>query len=642
MKKSLVIVAMLFLGEAYAQVDVRWKTPIEGNPKSIYFHNFTQTPVVETSAYYYGINSNDNSVAWSIKKSEKVAALQAARTASSLTASDDMTKGLDLAEYSEIPYSQFASICGNLIDISTGKVILGESNQPYKSVLSNDIIPELNIVLIKVKAEDGSEVLHAVDLSTDNLLWSTKLADANLTKDALKFVSKANGWDVLSVNLFKPAATASGNVIYNNNGKLALLNAKNGSIIWENDCNPGTFFTTPNQSTILVVEKRSAASNLMSLSGPKPFSKKIIAINAETGKNIWAEPIELEGDYKLHKFLDDNQIAFANKNSVNLYDIQTGKKVWKRDYEADNIRTISLIGDGLEVQFGNKIMAVDLKSGKKAWKKPVEMEDVDDKEEFDILRKEYKNTNVAITPKNLNVYDKASGDRKWGFLFNENDRLTFDDANGKIVVIGKKHIYLLDPDNQNKKPKAADIKIKEPKEIVGCDIKADGYFIYGQKEYIFIKKDGTVVEHKTYEQLQGSRLKRAGLLTASIASGILGTQVTTTYADGRKSESGLFVDPQTAKNFEEASLAQDALRAKLKANDKMRRAVRTNENYAYFLKGDNSNNKIAISLVVVDKQTGKEVKTIDFSSNREVIYEVDSSNGLLYFMDNGNFNILSI
>jgi hypothetical protein len=168
------------------------------------------------------VNSIDKSVVWAIKKSAKMAALQAARTASALTASDDVTKGMDMMEYYEIPNTQFASISNTLIDVSTGKVLLGEGNNPFKSLLSDDIIPQLNILLVKVKDEDGSQKLYGIDIATSQIVWSTKLADASVGKDALKFISKASGFDKLTLDLFKPSATANGDIIYNNNGKLDL------------------------------------------------------------------------------------------------------------------------------------------------------------------------------------------------------------------------------------------------------------------------------------------------------------------------------------------------------------------------------------------------------------------------------------
>jgi hypothetical protein len=53
MKKSMIVCTLLLAGHVVnSQVDVNWKTPVDGNPKSIYFHSFTQTPIAETSTNY--------------------------------------------------------------------------------------------------------------------------------------------------------------------------------------------------------------------------------------------------------------------------------------------------------------------------------------------------------------------------------------------------------------------------------------------------------------------------------------------------------------------------------------------------------------------------------------------------------------
>lgn len=639
MRKSIIVFALLLAGNAYSQVNVDWKTPVDGTPKSIYFHSFTQTPIVETSNNYYGVNALDKSVVWTIKKSETMAALQAARTVSALTASSDVTAGIDLEQYYEIPNTQFASINSNIIDVSSGKTLIGEGNNPFKTLISDNIVAEINMLLLKVKDEDGSEKLYGIDIATSTVLWSTKLADANGAKAAMKFIAKAGGIGDLKIDLFKPAITASNNIIYNNNGKLSLINSKTGAILWENDCNPGTFFISPDQSKILAVDR---PTGLSAVSGTKPFGKKVIAIDAVTGKDLWAEPVKLDETYKMFKFLGNNEVLLAYKNGLNLFDVTTGKNIWKKDFEANNLKSMEATSEGLELQYGNKIMVIDAKTGKKLWKKAVELDGIDENAEFEPFKKEYKNTRIVLTPTDIYVYDKASGDKKWSRGFDEEAKVGFDDANSKILIISKKRIYLFSPDAQAKAPKPIEIKIENPKEIVGFDIKETGYFIYGQKEFILISREGSLIAQKEYKQLKGNRLANAALLTASIASGIAGTHGTVSVNGGPEQEVGVFVDPATAKAFEAASMAQSDLRNSLKANDKQRRAVKTDNTYAYFNKGESVNGANVISMVIVDKKTGKEAKTFDFSSDRDVVFEIDFNNGQLYFIDKGEFNSLKL
>jgi outer membrane protein assembly factor BamB len=636
MKKTLIAIALLLATKTYSQVTPEWKTPVEGTPSSIYFHNFTQTPIVETSKFYYGVNPTDKKITWTIKKSDAMAAMQAARTASALSGSDDVTQGMNLEQYYEIPYTQFANINNNIVDISSGAIILGEGNNPIKALNSNHIIPELNILLLNVKDADGSTKLYALDIASSKILWGTKLAEASATKDALKFVEKGF---VVKIDLFTPAINGSKDIVYNNNGKLTLINSKTGAIIWENDCNPGTFFLNEDQTKIIVINR---PSSLSSMAVPKPFGKKVMAIDAATGKNLWAEQVELEGTYKMYKFLSKNEVLLAYNNGINLYDITSGKKMWKKDFETPNLKTVDDAKEGLGLQYGNKIMVINPKTGQKVWKKPIELEGVDENAEYEPLSKVYPNSLVIVAPEYISAYDKATGKRKWSKGIDKGARVGFDDSNNKILVVSKKQVFLFNPDNQTKAPKAIDVKIENPEEIVGYEVKPNGYFIFGQKEYMLVSKEGELVTSKVFNQLKGKRGANAALLAASIASGVMGAEVTTTSGDGQESTSGLFVDAETAKGFQEMSAKQSEFRNQLKDNDKQRRAVRSDENNAYFVKGENANNATVISMVVVEKNSGKEVKTIDFSSDRDVVFEIDFNNGMLYYIEKGEFSTVKL
>lgn len=632
MKKTLIAIALLLSAKAYSQVTPEWKAPVEGTPTSIYFHNFTQTPIVETSKFYYGLSASNKKIAWTIKKSEAMNAMQTARTASALTGSSDVTEGMNLEQYYEIPYTQFANINNNIVDISTGDILLGEGNNPIKALNSNHLIPELNILLLNVKDADGSTKLYAVDIAASKVLWGTKLAEASATKDAMKFVEKGF---VVKIDLFKPDINGSNDIVYNNNGKLTLINSKTGAIMWENDCNPGTFFLNEDQSKIIVVVR---PSGLSSMTVPKPFGKKVLAIDATTGKNLWSEPTELEGTYKMYKFLSKNEILLAYNNGINLYDITTGKKIWKKDFETPNLKSVEDAKEGLGLQYGNKIMVINPKTGQKVWKKPIELEGVDENAEFEPLSKVYPNSLVIVAPEYISAYDKATGKRKWSKGIDKGARVGFDDSNNKILVVSRKQVFLFNPDTQQKAPKAIDVKIENPEEIVGFEVKPNGYFIYGQKEYMLIGKDGELVTAKVFNQLKGKRGANAALLAASIATGIMGAEVTTTSGDGQEMTSGLFMDAESAKGFQEMSAKQSEFRNQLKENDKQRRAVRSDENNAYFVKGESANDATVVSMVVVEKNTGKEVNSINFSTDRDVVFEIDFNSGMLYFIEKGQLN----
>ncbi|MDE5638882.1 MAG: hypothetical protein K2I47_03685, partial [Odoribacter sp.] len=216
-------------------------------------------------------------------------------------------------------------------------------------------------------------------------------------------------------------------------------------------------------------------------------------------------------------------------------------------------------------------------------------------------------------------------------------------ANNKVLAIDGKNIYLFDPDNQTKKVKASDIKIEEPKEICGYEIHEGKYFIFGNKEYLLLDKDGNILTHNIYNQLTGKRLAKAGLLTGRIVTGILSTRIEFTDNQGKKSsEVGVFVPLEYAKQAEASFKQQTLLAKQLKANEQYRKAVRTDNQHAYFFKGSKEDSGDKLSIVVVEKATGKELYSVDFCKDRNVIYEIDSNNNQLYFIDENKFHVVNL
>jgi hypothetical protein len=47
-------------------------------------------------------------------------------------------------------------------------------------------------------------------------------------------------------------------------------------------------------------------------------------------------------------------------------------------------------------------------------------------------------------------------------------------------------------------------------------------------------------------------------------------------------------------------------------------------------------------MVVVEKNTGKEVKTLEFSNERDTVFELDFNNNKLYFVDKGEFKSVNL
>lgn len=638
MKQVALLFNLLLSLSVFAQDKVTWNVPVKGNAKEIFFHQFTQTPLVETSDAFYGMDPGQKKIVWTLDRSSLYKTLKTLQTINAVMGS---STDMDLSEYEEIPYTPFAIICNNLINVANGQIILGDEKTAFRQWLGHDLIPELNLLLAKVTDTEGNIKLYAINFLSDKIEWETLLIDKANAKGISKLMNNVFS-DALTINVFIPSANADGNIIYNNGKKLILLDGKNGKILWENECNPNTYFMSKDSKIIFAIEKRSGLGNAISLSGPKVFGRNVYCIDNQTGKNIWSAPVKLDATYVAADFVNTDRILLAHKDGFNLYDIKNGKKIWKKDYSAKNTKDVTLTPQGIEVQYGNKLMLVNTENGKKVWKKPIEFKDVDENSKFDFIRKEYKNATLMVVEDGIFAFDKKSGKRLWKRSLSKDSKIAFDDANNKVLAIDGKNIYLFDPNNQTKKVKASDIKIEEPKEICGYEIHEGKYFIFGNKEYLLLDKDGNILTHNIYKQLTGKRLAKAGLLTGKIITGILSTRIEFTTNHQESIEVGLFVPLEGAKQAEAAFKQQSLLAKQLNANEQYRKAVRTDNQYAYFLKGIKEDTGDKLSIVVVEKTTGKELHTIDFSKDRNVIYEIDSNNNQLYFIDENKFSVLDL
>lgn len=623
MKKRILAASAMLLALNMQAQTCDWSAPIEGKAQSIFFDNFTQTPILETSSKYYGFDAANQKILWSIDVKNMNSALSTLSAVSKATGSSDVAGSFINEFYEEIENTQFARIKNYIIDVATGEIVLGTENTSFKSLDNYDVIPSQNWVLFKVKT-DTEYILYCVDIATNKLLWNTKVGDVSKGKDFLK----AAVAPTFQRKLVQPSFNNEGKLIYGHAKKLFLIDPSNGSIKWENECNPAMAVNSLDDKYIISVENAGGLAT-----GTGNFSKKMNCINAATGEKVWAETLKLYGLFTKCGMIDNNRVAVATLGGLMVYEIATAKPVWKKPF-SESISDFELTKEGIKAVYGNRIMLINTETGEKVWKKPVEMDDIDE-ESGTVFRKEYKNTWIAFSSTKLVVYNNADNKKKWSLSLSEEDKVALDDRNSKIVVISGKKVYVIDPENDAKCPSAVEAKLDAPKDIVGLEIVDNGYFVYGMKEFLMVNKDKSIANQKAYPQVKTGRLANAALLTNSIIRSMGSTTVTTGSGENAQT-SGVFCSAEQAQRNADMARESNDLRKELKANNKMKKAVRSGENTAVFMTGTKeSGNKI--SAAVVDKNTGKELKMVQFSQDPNVVYEIDTNSNILYFIDGDKF-----
>ena len=600
---------------AHAQT-VAWEVPVNGKAERIFFNGFTQTPIVEMSDNFVGIDAEKSTTAWTIQKAKgnenlKKAAKVAALTGNSSEAS--MMNKFEKQIYQEVDWTHFVFVGDRVIDVVTGETII----EGVREIQASDVIPELNIALVRIDGTDKNVSLHAIDIATNKVLW----------KFALPKPKKAIAANLLldmAMVQCRPGLSADGNVIYGFDQFLYLIDAKSGSKKWENQSKPEVYLIDNSGKYIFSIE-----SGL----------KKIHLVDAKTGKDVWAQPMKLSAPFAELIQIDNTQAIIASDAEVNIIDIKAGNKKWKKSFSAPFYKSAEVTNEGIRICYGNKIQMVNKSTGEKVWKKPIELDGVDESKSPQV-EKQYKNTYSIMTNNRLLVYDKETNKRKFKLDLSPTDRVAYDDATGKIVALSGKKVYVIDPDADAKLP-AVVTKVDDPSTISGLKVSENGYFIYGAKEYVMIGKDKSVIAQKVFPQLKTGRGANAALLAASIYNGIKSVKITATDGNGQVvAESGLFCSAAEADQHGRAWEAQKNLRHKMKDNEKAKKAARATDDLSIFMTSEKVNGDELVQLVVVDQNTGKEVKSFRLSDDKNVVYEIDFNSNTVYAVDGGKLRAI--
>jgi hypothetical protein len=89
-------------------------------------------------------------------------------------------------------------------------------------------------------------------------------------------------------------------------------------------------------------------------------------------------------------------------------------------------------------------------------------------------------------------------------------------------------------------------------------------------------------------------------------------------------------------------MALSDLRKEMKSNSKQRVAARSSDDTAIFVTSQKSKGNETVSLVIVDKNSGEEIKTVNFSDDRDVVFEIDFNTNMLYFVDKGVLKAMNL
>jgi outer membrane protein assembly factor BamB len=547
-----------------------------------------------------GVDQSTKTVIWTIEKASLGAKALSALTSSNHTVSKD---------YMEVPNTHLAACKSVVFDVATGEIILGDDNHPIDAFVSGDALAELNYALVKAKV-DGFYRLFAIDIATNKVVWSTQLDEFFAATDAFKATSSLVSNRDFTRQLLQPAYN-KGNIIYVSNKTLYAIDGKTGAIKWEVKANPAFFTINNTGEYILTVQPAGGLK-----AGMAGYSKKVSCFNAATGENVWGEAFKLDNAFIAMDFISDYEVVIAEFNGVQKYDVKTAKELWKKKHSGGFTNGLQITNEGIKHYWSNKIQLLDPATGKELWAKTIKLDGLDE-ESTNAIQKDYDKNFVIVTNNKVGLFRSSDSKKLFTIDLDKEDQVAFDDVNKKVVVATGKKVIILDPNKDTKAPAPIKAKLEYPKNLSGVYCTSKGEFVYGQSEYILIGQDKNIIAQKVYPQLKVKDILGRYLRLSSFACGFM--PISNPMYNIRK------------KHTEE-----------FKKNEKKRTAPRGDENIQVFVSGESSEAGDLIKLALVNKTTGEEIKQIELSKNRGVIYEINFNANVVYYYDNGNFNVMTL
>lgn len=635
MEKKIFILLLLTSFLSHSQKVPDHSITFDSKISDISLHRLTGIPVVTTSGAVYGVNGEIGQKIWEFKETGFVKNLNAL--------------GQDgESSFKEVPLSPFGEFKQTVFNIKTGNKILDKKTNGYKDIIATKFVFGKNAILFTAKNAKTEAKIFLVSIENDNILWE------NVIKTNKKIGSLLGGGTIHNfIQNDNRIAFTAGKTVF-------LINKEDGNIILSEKYDAGKLFFTEDNKSLIAVENKSSSliggaiktgmTMGLSLLGKKVIGKELIAFDVNTSEEVWKKSIKLDEGFVDYQF-EDGKLFLIHEDGAKLYDYHTGKEAWKKEYKRKKVKGVEKTDEGYMIYYKNKKHLVD-NTGKKVWKKSqkiiagVDFE-VEDDEEFTTFS--YNKGTIFVTPNRIEYFENGKEKRSYRIKLKEDDKMKYDHKNKNLILIRKNEIAVLNPDKGLSLNEIKKIEFRKPKTITTIEVRANGYFINGNWEYVITDFEGNTVKTKYFRQPgEGLRLAKnigSGVLAFAGAAN-MGQGLQNTYGGTVLEGTGTFVGNQEAinngKNYAKKGKSQlntgKAMfaAANLLVDTDRYNAFKATKNSAFFYANQNGK-KI---LVQVNKDSGDTVETYEFGVDKPN-YKIDKPAKKIYFRKGKDLKIFS-
>lgn len=502
-----------------------------------------------------------------------------------------------------------------IVDSITGKIIVDSKELGFRDVADKFLMLEVGGILIA----DLEGNLKMVQMNDASLMWEKQGSiDGDLNMKAnMKILGRSTDKGVQSSFInFKDKT-----FLILSNKKLYRVDGKTGNFLWNHKVKNARFSGFNTDGSVIYVSS----------------GDEITAVDAETGKALWAEEGSVKGD-KVKQVFNTNSglVVWTNdkKRKLHKLDYATGKGLWDPPKIKDNISFMTIKeGTGIIAGFSgksNEIRLYDLQTGEEKWDAEIGEGAVHE-------MKKIPAGLLAITSERANILDLNTGDEVLddkAIRTKEGDLLSLSEGNSRIIYADEK-LYSLNTTDASFQELAEDIEFEE-KEVPSSFEKQDnGYLLSSSQNLMLLGPDFQQQYHTFFEAPgRGAFTKAAmGVFAAASAAAAVGQGLSSGYATSTTvGNSTMTTYGVNKQSVEYANMMGNMAGSSLGAMGDRFKASKNAENYVYMLVDKiKKNGEKGEGLVKVSKENGEVLGKVVLD-NKEPKYKIDEIDEMIYYM----------
>ncbi|RYY49721.1 MAG: hypothetical protein EOO06_06185 [Chitinophagaceae bacterium] len=663
MKKLFIFTALLSAGFAFGQQNTDWTKTF---PSKLKWYKITDagTLVAGTNDALYGINPSTGAEAWKIDDIENI--------------QEENYDPIEGTPYIVLAKRGLMKSSNNVVDVVTGKVTINTKDLGLAAVNKRIHLMKSNTLLFYGTGKTGKLTLMMVDLGTGQKKWEQEklfeknseqiVSEAGETGDAIFIatnrniykLSKTTGEQLYSIDMksdipvaappkeekkgglggfmkipqFGKAIDQGANeqatmtsadffqykdpaVIYFwNQDILTAFNVSDGKELWQRVELPspitnilhdshGMLVATSEKTQEDVAKQNKGGGGLIGKMKRSSAGKKnrasLLCLDYNTGAMKWDSDVDLQGDVLAYK-LAGNKLILATArdqgtNFISLVNLDAGQSLTKKPLSIKGeIRDLQLVPQGLYYRTEDQINILDLETAEKKWAKGFQV-------------------------KNCTGDNTAN---KTGYVY-ANDVIYKIDFNSGDMTEWVKGI------NFNGKEEPGSLQVRDNGVLVTSDQNARLYDFNGkQLWHSYQPAPGRTMAGKMLSGL-------GGLASTMMAAQQAAQAAQMSYAKGYygSTDPQLDSDIKTA-NANAAAFAGGAASSFASISKRFKATKEANNYMSMLTNFGNSNMAKDAGVMLIDKNTGKEIRKMVFGDKKDPDYKIDELGKVVYYKADGN------